>query len=66
MYETDQRKKLNNLGDFENKTPTPIGTTNAFSKILQTFQNSIPREFDQKLDIQQENQQDPLNHCQFF
>ena len=33
------------------KTPTPIGTTNAFSKILQTFQNPIPRELDQKLDI---------------
>jgi len=51
MYETDQRKNLNTLGDFENKTPTPIGTTHAFSKILQNFQNPIPRELDQKLDI---------------
>jgi diacylglycerol kinase family enzyme len=51
IYETDQRKKLNSLGDFEKKTPTPMGTTNAFSKILQIFQNSIPRELDQKLDI---------------
>ena len=51
IYEIDQRKKLNTLGDFENQTPTHIGTTHAFSKILQNFENRIPRELDQKLDI---------------
>ena len=51
FYEIDQRKKLNTLGDFENQTPTHIGTAHAFSKILQNFENRIPRELDQKLDI---------------
>ena len=43
LYEIDQRKKLNTLGDFENQTPTHIDVTHAFSKILQNFQNQIPR-----------------------
>ena len=37
IYEINQRKKLNTLGDFENKTPTHIDATHAFSKILQNF-----------------------------
>ena len=51
IYEIDQRKKLKTLGDFENQTPTHIGNAHAFSKILQYFENRIPRELDQKLDI---------------
>ena len=51
IYEIDQRKKLNTLGDFENQTPTHLGTAHAFSKILQNFEIRIPRELDQKLDI---------------
>ena len=43
IYKIDQRKKLNTLGDFENQTPTNIDATHAFSKILQNFQNRIPR-----------------------
>ena len=48
IYEIDQRKKLNTLGDFENQTPTHIDATHAFSKILQNFQNRIPRKLTQK------------------
>ena len=51
IYEIDQRKKLNTLGDFENQKPTHIDATHAFSKILKNFQNRIPRESDQKSDI---------------
>ena len=51
IYEIDQRKKLNTLGDFENQTPTHIDATHAFSKILQNFQNRIPRELNQNLYI---------------
>ena len=41
IYEIDQRKKLNTLSDFENQTPTHIGATHAFSKILQNFESRI-------------------------
>ena len=51
IYEIDQHKKLNTLGDFENQTPTHIDATHAFSKILQNFQNRIPRELNQNLYI---------------
>ena len=51
IYEIDQRKKLNTLSDFENQTPTHIDATHAFSKILQNFQNRIPRELNQNLYI---------------
>ena len=51
IYEIDQRKKLNTLGDFENQTPKHIDATHAFSKILQNFQNRIPRELNQNLYI---------------
>ena len=61
IYEIDQRKKFNTLGDFKYQTPTHIVTTHAFSKILQKFENRIPRELDQKVD-----QHDSLNHFQFF
>ena len=43
IYEIDQRKKLNTLGDFENQTPTNIDATYAFSKNLQNFQNRSPK-----------------------
>ena len=42
MYENDRRKKLNALGDFENKTPTHIWR--AYGRNLQI---RIPREWDQ-------------------
>ena len=51
IYEIDQRKKLNTLGDFENQIPTHIDATHAFSKILQNFQNRIPRKLNQNLYI---------------
>ena len=47
LYKIDQRKKLNTMGDFENKTPTHIDATHAFSKIWQNFQNRIPRKLTQ-------------------
>ena len=37
IYQIDQRKKLNTLGDFEHWTPTHIDATHVFSKILQNF-----------------------------
>ena len=43
IYEIDQRKKFNTLGDFENLTPTHLDATHA----LQNFQNLIPRELNQ-------------------
>ena len=42
IYEIDQRKKLNTLGDFENQTPTHMDATHAFSKILQIFKIEFP------------------------
>ena len=51
IYEIDQGKKLNIMDDFENKTPTHIDATHAFSKILQNFQNRIPGELNQNLYI---------------
>ena len=44
LYEIDQLQKLNHLGDFENQTPTHIKAIHAFSKILQNYQNRIPRD----------------------
>ena len=51
MYQNDQRNKVNILGDFEIETPTHISATYAISKIRLKFQNRIPRDLDQKLDI---------------
>ena len=51
IYDLDQRKELNTLGDFANETPTHIDATHAFSKILQNFQNRIARELNQNLYI---------------
>ena len=34
MYENDQRKKIDTLGDFDNKTPTHMAATHAISKSL--------------------------------
>ena len=39
MYENDRRKKLNALGDFENKTPTHMDETHAISNSERNFQN---------------------------
>ena len=47
MYENDRRKKLNDLGDFENKTPTHMDETHAISNSERNFQIRIPRELDQ-------------------
>ena len=44
MYENDRRKKLNALGDFENKTPTHMDETHAISNSERNFQIRIPRE----------------------
>ena len=51
IYENDQRNKIDIFGDSEIVTPTHIGPAHAFLKIQQNFENRIPREFDQKLDI---------------
>ena len=51
IHSIEQRKKLSVLGGFENQTPTHIDATHAFSKILQNFQNRIPREFNRSLYI---------------
>ena len=51
IYEIDQRKKLNTLGNFENQTPTHIDATHAISKSEQNFQNRIPRELDKNFYI---------------
>ena len=50
-YGNVQRNKTNLFGDFENWTPTHIGTTHAFSKILQNFRNRIPKELDKNFYI---------------
>jgi len=51
IYEIDQRKKLNILDDFENKTLTHIGATHAILKIERKSQIRIPRELYQKFCI---------------
>ena len=51
IYEIDQRAEINIFVDSGIVTPTHIGATHAFLKIQQNFENRIPRELDQKLDI---------------
>ena len=51
MYENDQRKKIDTLGDFDNKTPTHMAATHAISKSKRNFQNRIPRELDKNFYI---------------
>ena len=51
MHENDQRKNIDRLGDFDNKTPTHMATTHAISKSKRDFQNRIPRELDKNFDI---------------
>ena len=51
MHENDQRKKIDTLGDFDNKTPTHMAATHAISKSKRDFQNRIPRELDKNFDI---------------
>ena len=51
ISQNDQRKKLCDLGDFENETPTHMSTTHAISKLKQKFQNRIPRELNQNFYI---------------
>ena len=50
-YQNDQRNNICLLSDCGNETPTHIDATHAFSKILQNFQNRIPRELNQNLYI---------------
>ena len=42
IYEIDQRKKLNTLGDFENQTPTHIDATTHFQKFCKIFKIEFP------------------------
>ena len=51
ISQNDQRKKLCNFGDFENETPTHMGTTHAILKLNQKNQNRIPRGLDQNFYI---------------
>ena len=51
ISQNDQRKKLYNLGDFENEKPTHMDVTHTSSKLKQKFQNRIPRELDQNFGI---------------
>ena len=44
IYENDQRKKIDTLGDFDNKTPTHMAATHAISKSKRIFR--LPRELD--------------------
>ena len=37
MYENDQLKKIDTLGDFDNKTPTHMAATHAISKSKRIF-----------------------------
>ena len=62
ISQNDQRKKLCNLDDFENETPTYMGATHANSKLKQKFQNRIPRELDQNFYIPRIK----INHFQFL
>ena len=50
-YENDQRKKIDTLRDFDNKTPTHMAVTHAISKSKRNFQNRIPRESDKNFCI---------------
>ena len=51
MCENDQRKKIDTLSDFYNKTPTHMTVTHAISKSKRNFQNRIRRELDKNLYI---------------
>ena len=49
MYENDQRKTIDTLGDFDNKTPTHMAATLTISKSKRNFQNRIPRELNKNI-----------------
>ena len=51
IYENDQRKKIDTLSDFDNKTPTHVTATHAISKSKRNFQNRIPRELNKTIYI---------------
>ena len=51
MHENDQRKNIDRLGDFDNKTPTHMAATHAILKSKRNFQNRIPRELDKNFYI---------------
>ena len=51
IYQNDQRKKIYEMSEFENKTPTHIDATHAISKSERNFQNRIPIELDKKFYI---------------
>ena len=46
MYENNQRKKIDTLGHFDNKTPKHMAVTHAIEKSKRNFQNWISRELD--------------------
>ena len=39
MYENNQRKKIDTLGHFDNKTPKHMAVTHAIEKSKRNFQN---------------------------
>ena len=51
MNQNDKHKKVYTLDDFGRETPTQKGAAHAISKIRRKFQNRIPRELDQNIDI---------------
>ena len=50
-HKNDQRKKIDTLGDYDNKTPTHMAVTHAISKSKRNFQNRIPMELDKNFYI---------------
>ena len=67
MYENDQRKKIDTLGDIDNKTPTHMAVTYAISKgnFKEKFSKSNSQGNEQKL-LYPKNQHDSLNQLQFL
>ena len=43
----EQRNKIDNIGDFDNKTPTHMNGAHVNSKFEQKCQNGIPEESDE-------------------
>ena len=49
------------FGHFDQKSPTQISATHSFSKIRRKFQNQVPKESDQNIDIPSINIIDRFN-----
>ena len=64
-HKNDQRKKIDTLGDYDNKTPTHMAVTHPISKNSAKFSKSNSQGIGPKIGYAQ-NQQDSLNHFQFF